>query len=341
MKCLLCKEKEANQTGSHIFTSSLVKSCLNVEGKNGRDNELIFDITEKGGRKVFVGKETPIDKVNDVFGREMTDPEIKDNSNEIVVDNIYCRDCEKLFGEIESPFSTRILQKIRNNHVLEFQSPDNILIRLYFYIQIWRGSSYNFKGWSLNDKKLEEELRLIILEGCSTYQTGISKELEESIIKFPIVVNYLETPSGSKSTNWVFFPDENQPYYLFLCDFVIEFFSKQVDIQRANNLFGLNNDIEEVDINFNEENFFIRKIANDRRGEINKELIMPHANIVSEKLKNRVISEYEKRTGIQITQDKLDLYREKYFFDFENVPLAQRWTDERFEEILNEVIEND
>lgn len=39
--CKLCEKSKTNQTGSHIFTSSLITSRINQPQK-GRDKELMF-----------------------------------------------------------------------------------------------------------------------------------------------------------------------------------------------------------------------------------------------------------------------------------------------------------
>ena len=339
MECLLCKEKEANQTGAHIFTNSLVKSCLNVEGKTGRDDELIFSFCNSGERDLYVGKTTSVAKIEEVLGRPITNEELKTNSNKIVIDNIYCTDCEKLFGKIESPFTDRILKKIRDRNIYEFKSPDNILIRLYFYIQIWRASSYKFEGWQLHNKELEEHLRQLIFDSCNLYENGLPIELQEALLKFPLVVNYLETPEGEKSTNLFLIGKKIAPYYFFLCDFIVEFMpinDDNVEINLAH-YYGVNDGIKSIEVNRNEEKFIIRVISNNKRNEIKALIVSELAVFESERLKEKFIKTYEELTGIVISQEKLNHFKNA-FFDFEEVPIAQRWSEDRFNRILNDVI---
>jgi hypothetical protein len=342
MKCLLCQKIEANQTGSHIFTNSLVKSCLNVEGKTGRDDELIFSFNKSGERDVFVGRDTSTDKINQVLGRDMTEEDLESNSNKIVVDNIYCKDCEELFGKIESPFTDRVLNKIRKNGVLLFKEPDNVLIRLYFYIQIWRASSFGFENWSLGNKGLEEHLRNLVLDGCKSFDSGLPNGLKKAILKFPLVVNYLETPLGDKSSNLFFIPKGVNPFYFFLCDFIIEFFPLNNSTTKPSLIdrYGVNDEIKEEEINLNEKDFIIRQITNDKRKDIKSLVVMEFAKIESERMRIKCITTFQQLTGNEITQRKLDLFKDK-FFDFEEVPIAIRWSDKRFSKILNEVIESD
>ncbi|MFY0603260.1 MAG: hypothetical protein JXQ93_04880 [Flavobacteriaceae bacterium] len=342
MKCLLCNNNEANQTGAHIFTNSLVRNCVNVEGKTGRDDELMFGFSQSGEKDLYVGNTTNPEKIEEVLGKEMTDEEIKANNNEFVIDNIYCRDCEKLFGKVESPFTERVLNKIRNEGVYKFNAPDNVLIRLYFYIQIWRASSYKYDGWSLNDSELEEEFRQIIFEGCETYDTGISEELKSRIIKFPLVVNYLETSDDEKSSNLIFIPNKTHTHFLFLCDFVIELLpvkeGKEEYILEA--YFGINNNLQKEHLNSMETEFIIRVIPNDERKKINYAIQKNEfAQDDISRLIDRVRSEYFEITGIRISQEKLLEFRDKYF-DWEDVPLVQRTSEDRFYEILLEIIDD-
>ena len=340
MKCLLCKQNEANQTGSHIFTNSLIKSCLNVEGKTGRDDELIFSFSESASRDVYVGKTTSTDKIQQVIGRDLTDIEIEANNNKIVKDNIYCRDCEKLFGKIESPFTQKILNKIRSGNKYEFEFPENILIRLYFYIQIWRASSIKFEGWFLENSAVEEKLRQIILEACNQYDTGLSEELSKSIIKFPLIVNYLLTPAGEKSTNFLFIGEPKKPYYFFLCDFIIEFVNKMEFVTKSEliNYYDVNENLDEKDVNFNENIFKVRVISDEHRKIIKSDFVSEMAGKKTEQIRLRVISEYKRITKKTISDAELVRFRD-IFFDFDKVPIANRLSDERFYKVLYQVIE--
>lgn len=96
----------------------------------------MFGFSQSGEKSLFVGRKVLPEKLTEAIGRELTDKEIENNNNDVVVDNIYCSVCEKLFGIIESDFSSKILTNIRNNGVYNYEYPSNILIRLYFYIQI-------------------------------------------------------------------------------------------------------------------------------------------------------------------------------------------------------------
>lgn len=336
MKCLLCHYKEANQTRAHIFTNSLVRNCLNAEGKKGRDDELIFRISQSLDIDLYVGNTISTDKIEEIKGEPLSDEDLEANNNEIVKDNIFCTDCEKLFGKIESSFSKKILRKIRNDRIYKFDFPDNILLRLYFYIQIWRASSSGYNSWSLNNPEIEDLLRQIILEGCKDYDSGLSEELIAKIIKFPFVINFLETPNDRKSENYLLIPKETTPFYFFLCDFIVEFstiINNKTQLSLVN-YCGVNDGIKDKEININENEFVIRVISNEKRLEIiNLTIKREFVNGFLEKL----ASDYLNKTGKRITKEKILKFCD-LFFDWDNVPLLQRKSDERYNRILNEII---
>jgi hypothetical protein len=340
MKCHLCKVNEADKTGSHIFTNSLIKNCVNVEGKTGRDDELMFGISQSGKKDLYVGNTTSTDKIEEVLGKQMTDKEIESNKNELIADYIYCVYCEKLFEKTESLFANRIQNKIQKKGIYKFKSPDNILIRLYFYIQIWRASSYGYNDWSLKDPEFEESLREIIIEGSESFDKGFSDEAINKIIKFPLVVNYLETPIDEKSSNLVFIPNKKNTHFLFLCDFVIEFLPVKEGKESyiLESYYGINNNFKKKELNSMETEFIIRVIQNEERKKINYAIVQNELVIDdTSRIINKIKSEYFEITGKRITKEKLLEFRDK-FFDWKDVPLMDRLSDERFDSILIEIL---
>jgi hypothetical protein len=45
MICALCKEREANKKNTHYLTDGVIRSCLNHDGGNERENGLYFDVS--------------------------------------------------------------------------------------------------------------------------------------------------------------------------------------------------------------------------------------------------------------------------------------------------------
>ncbi|REC75823.1 hypothetical protein DRF60_15035 [Chryseobacterium elymi] len=343
MNCLLCKENEANQTGSHIFTHSLISKCINEQGKNGRDREIMFGFSQSGEKSLFVGRKVLPDNLAEVLGRELTDDEIENNTNGAVVDNIYCSNCEKLFGIIESDFSSKILTNIRDNGIYSYEYPNNILIRLYFYIQIWRASSYSYNDWCLPNKAIEEDLRKYIYEGCLGYEKGLSGSFIKEIVKYPLIVNYLETPEEESSSNLIFIPKTNNPFRFFLCDFVIEFFedsSNKPLFSEIQNYHGLNDDISEKDINYYEDTFIIRNIANTKRKKI-IDSYCKEEYVVGEikRIQDLFVTEYKKINKRIPTDETIAKFSLEIAFGAGEVPTFQALSDERIETVVKKYIE--
>lgn len=343
MKCLLCKEQEANQTGSHILTHSLISKCTNEQGKVGRNKEMMFGISQSGEKGLYVGNEVLPEKIEEIKGKQLTDDELENNNNEMVVDNIYCSDCEKLFGKIESLFSSKVLLKIRNNKIDIFKYPDNMLIRIYFFIQIWRASSYNYTEWSLSEKNIEESLRKIIFEACKDFENGLSETLEREIVSFPLIINYMETPENESSSNWVFIPNETSPYLFFLCDFVVEFFpyNNKPQIAQIANYRGLNNLLEDKHINFFEENFIIRFLDNSTRKQIIANFSKGDiAKGEIQRIQKLFIYEYLKKNNKIPDPELFSRFNHKIFQEEMQVSIIERLSDERIFRIIHEHLAN-
>ena len=134
--CLLCKINKADKKGSHFTPIGILKK---VVGKRGAEHEVTID--------PFGGQ------VSEYFGRENlknTDPTIRQSDN--VADYIFCSDCEKKLGIIESEcidklhtFSDNLLNgtlKIEKtaagNTFFPFTKPHKNVVTLFFYSIIWR-----------------------------------------------------------------------------------------------------------------------------------------------------------------------------------------------------------
>lgn len=85
MTCRLCRKKQADQTGSHITSAFLLTSQI---GKRGEERGFLITINP-----------------NQDYSQNQGDKGIKE-------DYIFCRDCEKRLGIIESISATEITQKM-------------------------------------------------------------------------------------------------------------------------------------------------------------------------------------------------------------------------------------
>ena len=76
-KCLLCQEREADKTGSHIVPHFLLKRIDNQIGVKGRDNELGF-VIGKLETKSYFGRNVLPEKLEKIYG-EVDDELIENN----------------------------------------------------------------------------------------------------------------------------------------------------------------------------------------------------------------------------------------------------------------------
>ena len=154
-KCLLCKEKDANKTGSHIIPSFLMKR---INGGGKRDHEVGF-VIKNGISFPYFGRDIYEDK-----RRTITDNEdlIYSRDNYDVKDYILCKSCEDYFSLLESKYapSLNLNFSADSNAINTKVSPSNAL--LFWCSIIWRVSVTEHFGCRLR-QDLEERVRLALV----------------------------------------------------------------------------------------------------------------------------------------------------------------------------------
>ena len=152
--CLLCQHNEADKTGSHIVPSFLMKR---INGGGERDHEVGFEIKD-GLVNVYFGRDIYEEK-----RKVITDNEDKLYSRENldVRDHVFCKDCERYFSNLESPYAQSLNlnytedKLTRNTKV----SPSEAL--LFWCSVVWRVSVTEHLGCRLKPG-LEERLRVAL-----------------------------------------------------------------------------------------------------------------------------------------------------------------------------------
>lgn len=264
MICALCQKSEANKKNTHYLTDGIIRTCLNLDGHNGRERGFYFDLSNN---KVFVDfnfqRATSIEKLESSFGRPITEEEIeKAKVIPYSVDYVFCSECEDIFTAIEDRFISEILPKFRRanlSNTEKVELTDVKLSRLFFYLQIWRTSicSDLFKI----PESIKENIRKMILH---------YDDIEEDILTgYPIAVTYLETigEEAEYTTNYVGLTDDENPYIIIMNDFVIQFYESKDSI-RFLKFYGLNSESNFKEfINIHENKFVVRVIDNNTRKE--------------------------------------------------------------------------
>jgi len=239
---------------THYLTDGIIRSCLNEGGSNVRGSGFYFDLSNKNPFIEFnFQQNTPQLKLEEALNRLPNEDEIKRaKQNPYSVDNTFCTDCEKKFTNIETEFIDRVLPKFRKADLSKINSVTLIekeLVRLFFYIQIWRTSICN------NDLNLSsdcaERLRVSIY----------NQQIEEEDY-LPLSVTYLETlePAYNYTNNFVMITGSKNPNLIFMNDFVIQFFESKGDIKYFD-FHGLNTkDNYKKYINTNQSDFNVKVI---------------------------------------------------------------------------------
>jgi len=265
MICQLCNKKEADKKNTHYLTDVIIRTCLNQDGSNGREEGYYVEMSSDSD---YVDpnfqRNTSIEKIEESLGRPLDEEEIeKAKQNPCSVDNVFCSDCEDIFTDIENQFIQNILPQFRNkthsNTTLDIE--DSKSIRLFFYLQLWR-THICFEKFQLKES-VAKELQQIIM---NHHNVGLSQ-----IKKYPLSITYLETLGEAKNytENQILREKSENPYFIWMNDFVVQFFDSVSEINFIV-LFGINDANTYMDyINYNEESFKVKIIHNEERKIVN------------------------------------------------------------------------
>lgn len=150
-RCLLCKYREADKTGSHIIPSFLMKR---INGDGQRDHEVGFEI-KNGVVDTYFGRDIYEDKRKEITDE---DEKLESRTNYDVRDYIFCSECEKYFGKLESAYATSLsLNCIEGKITVNNKVAPGEAI-LFWCSILWRVSVTEHFGQRL-DLELEERLR--------------------------------------------------------------------------------------------------------------------------------------------------------------------------------------
>jgi len=349
MKCKICNNYEANQTGAHIFPAWMITSAFDDKSRN-RGHEIIYSTKSYGFSFPYFGRSVLPDKVKENVGRDISDNEAKNQANELVVDNLWCRDCEKRFKIIEDYFLDYVDKKldkfIDDNsklEVVELNDTNNYLIRLFIYSLIYR--AFLVKFIYLNSKT-SKKLRLFLDNFLKTDIKSIIEKIEKSdckdqLLKFPIRCIKTEQKIGNTS-NFVYLPyGLTKPNCLIINQYIIQFYGKGNQTQfSSKSFFGISSLISgSKNIrNYKETQFKVGLINlelwNEIKATYNKWLV--------EKTNFNLIVLYKgmfkMKFGRNPNQDQISLFLKELINNKE--PTGIKYTDEKILEAMNRSINN-
>ena len=248
MKCKLCNQSEANQTGSHLFSAFLVESML---GKRGKEIGHLITASPELDYKKNVG------------------------AKPIIEDYILCRGCEQRLSYLEGYISQEFTKKIDlqeyninfptvtiENFTLTTSLRVNpIAFKLIIYSVLWRSSISNnflFNHFLLPDV-IMEDFRVLLNTALPEYKnhkvkikrSEWLKSLNESQIaipNYPFTIIKCVNENGEENKNFTFLhPEFKQPYHLLLNEYLILFFPSSSNVDIEDDFFSLNKQYPTID----------------------------------------------------------------------------------------------
>lgn len=223
--CQLCKKKEAETIGSHLLTNWLIASAFKA-GKGTRDHELIFKLSNSQPAEIYVGRSISTEKIEEQFGRQLSDEEIELQKNEYIRKEFLCSECEKRFKVIEDEYLR--IHEILNNadykqKSFSFDEPNNFIIRLFWFSQLWRSSACKLNNFDLGDS-INEYLRVILDQNLKDSVNVIVNSCDKNtlqITELPIIIYKAIADSKQTSNFVVFLPGDETPFTVFINDYVV------------------------------------------------------------------------------------------------------------------------
>jgi len=303
MKCKLCKINVADQTGSHITSAFLLTSQI---GKRGEEKE--FLITTNPDQ----------------------DYTINQGGKGLIEDNIFCRDCEKRMGIVESLFATEITHKIEkkqfeqnfvrkdyeNSEFYELHSKrlNPIVFQLLIQLNIWRASISTQPLYSLfkiNDD-LEERIRFnldLFLPTITNFKISQSTNEWINSVDFcntlfdfiPIAVIKAENIENKEITYEYYDNVSKTPYHIILNEYFILVFNNNQEW--TDNFFNLKEDFNKrtiINKSYSEpiigivtnERYF--KTINKIKGlAVNQRLVNTKKHIIEESYREKIPITYK------------------------------------------------
>lgn len=277
--CRLCKNENANQTGSHIFSWFLIRDAINKLGNKRRDNEITFHISTEKFVKTYFGREITPDQIRRIKGEELSDDEINQMVNPFTKDNIICSKCEKRLSKLEEINNINFFQALNeykvnspNYDIHEFQEGE--LIRLFIYSLAWRASIVNQNDFQM-DASHEEKLRTLLAKVLSIDETQLYQNISSNkneINSYPLIITFSQTIG--ENTNFIFCSGNKRPYAMILNSLSFQLFFNPKHTKRINEtLFGINQIISKNKLlNMNEPKIKIGILSNAQRSIINRKL---------------------------------------------------------------------
>lgn len=257
MKCKICLTEDATKKGSHIVPAFILKTLFE------RNKEFVVSIGNEAVQN-HIGRELTPEKIEEYMGREIKDEEIEQNFIPFIEDYIFCDNCEKKLGYIESLYAEKIHNKIsedegNKNHKIVFDN-DLGLISLFWYSVIFRMSIAEHNPKKLK-KKEENALRNYLNINLKDTVAELIEHTDNNISKncpYPIAIFFNSNAVNKLSSNTVVgIPKYVNPYFFIINEYIIVQYHKKTQVNgMKHSFFGLEKvyePTEEVNYDGNKE----------------------------------------------------------------------------------------
>lgn len=234
--CTLCRTKDANQTGSHMVPNLLTSVAFSFDGLTKRDREIVekYHLNTPEANSVFYGRNVSPEKISRDLGHEMTDEEVEGNINTLCYDYIFCKDCEKRFGILESAFG----EYYRSGKEIHPK-----LAYLFWLSVFWR-MSVGYMSIFM-DAEDELELRRILQQNLKSRDEIINAS-EKDLGNFGYVVFRLNESLQKGDSGILGINNPHSPYIILVADYVVILFANANKLHKSTNVFDWEIDIEDI-----------------------------------------------------------------------------------------------
>ncbi len=313
-KCLLCQEREATATGSHIIPSFFMKRINSIDGCNLRNHEVGFSIG-LGTVESYFGRDVYEDR-----RREYTDDErrIEDRTNLDTMDNVFCHECEILFSKYENKYSQTYNLPF-DKELVENTKISGTDAALFWYGVVWRISATNQFGVKLNPV-FEEKLRQLVFS--------------EKIIGNDIFYSLFYCKDYRKNNpTFALFDSVEDVALLIVDEFMIVLFNGEEATQSEEMLWGMNFKCDKNKLNVG--------ITKEKIGL----LPIQFYKLINDSILCQVIKRIDFRGKFNALHNKLfgydmpDAIYYEVMTEVEKVKIADRYTCENYAHAMKRVIQ--
>lgn len=220
-KCRLCNENEAKCKGSHLAPHFLIQSFLSYNGSQKRDTEVVNETQVAGYQKERKwGRAVPAENIDEVFGKVPNREKEKIKPSAVTRDFLFCDNCEKRFGFIETAYSASFkLNKPSSNGKLAY---------VFWLGVFWRLSVGNM-AVKLQDKD-EKTIGEMLNRVMPNDPKAVSKmPVQEDVCEFSYSVFYCKDTKGELS-GIIGTHSPTSPYWLLLGNYVVVLYQNKSQV---------------------------------------------------------------------------------------------------------------